>query len=428
MILIYSHTTSYRLQYICQFIFKEQLGTPYSITLDLEGFKDYDGPRINYSHIDFGQPSIFNMNNHTLLFEKDIRKQDDLCFNSGSYKAFFKIENSAFPFDIFSAAFYLLSRYEEYLPHTKDIYGRYAHENSLAFKEGFLNLPLVNLWIKDLADSLSAAFPAINYKPRTFSFLPTYDIDIAWSYRSKGFLRNAGGLLRSPLASFKRIKVLLGLKKDPFDAYDLLDKIHEDKHLHPIYFFLVAAHKSKYDKNIPRFSKPMIELIQRHAGKYNIGLHPSWKSYNDPAVLKDEKNFLENVCEITINNSRQHYIKFSLPETFEQLINAGIINDYSMGYGSINGFRASVASSFYWFDLKIERQTPLRIHPFCFMDANSYYEQKLTAANAFEEIKYYYAACKEVNGTFISIWHNNFLGEEFKEWKEMYEEFMKELN
>src|SRR5204863_517356 len=54
-----------------------------------------------------------------------------------SYKAFFKTAGD-YPFDIFAASFYLLSRYEEYLPHQKDIYGRYAHQNSLAFKENVL--------------------------------------------------------------------------------------------------------------------------------------------------------------------------------------------------------------------------------------------------------------------------------------------------
>ena len=64
-------------------------------------------------------------------------------------------------------------------------------------------------------------------------------------------------------------------------------------------------------------------------------------------------------------------------------------DDYSMGYGSINGFRASVASSFYWYDLEKERQTNLRIHPFCFMDANSFYEQRQDPQQTFEELIHY---------------------------------------
>lgn len=101
-------------------------------------------------------------------------------------------------------------------------------------------------------------------------------------------------------------------------------------------------------------------------------------------------------------------------------------NDHSMGYGSINGFRASVASEFYWFDLSTNEQTMLRIHPFCYMEANSFYEQKFSAQQAYDEMVHYYHQCKNVNGTFSSIWHNHFLGTDplYVGWKEMYQQFL----
>src|SRR4051812_36333989 len=147
MILIYAHTSTKRLQYICKFIFKEQLGIAYSLTIDAESFRNHDGDKINYSDTNFD--SAFTIHNHSLLFEKDIKKQPIHCFKNGGHKAFFKNSTGDFPFDIFAACFYLISRYEEYLPHEKDVYGRYAHTNSLAFKEGFSNTPLVNIWLED---------------------------------------------------------------------------------------------------------------------------------------------------------------------------------------------------------------------------------------------------------------------------------------
>ncbi len=425
MILIYTHTESTRLQYICAFIFTEQFGIDFRITTVEEDFIIYKGPKINYSEKNF--PESFKIGSSSLLFETGIRQQKIDCFQSAKYKAFFKIDDCSFAFDIFAASFYLLSRYEEYLPHAKDMYGRYAHENSVAFRENFLNQPLINTWLKDFSDALKLTFPTLDFTILAFTFLPTYDIDMAWSYKSKGIIRNAGGFIRSP--SIQRIQVLLGLKNDPFDAYDFLHALHNENQLHPLYFFLVAAAKSKYDKNAARNSRAMVELIQQHVNKYSIGLHPSWNSNNDMSILSEEKRYLEKVCGATINNSRQHYIKFSLPVSFEQLINAGIINDYSMGYGSINGFRASVASSFYWYNIKAEKQTTLRIHPFCYMDANSYYEQHQTSNEAFEELMYYYQACKKVEGQMITIFHNNFLGNEkkFSGWKEMYCKFISQV-
>ncbi len=130
MVLIYSHNTTPRLQYSCNFIFKELLGIDFAITIDSEEFKNYEGVKINYSTQQFGFSS-FNIQQHSLLFETEIKDQQVNCFENNGYKVFFKTADADFSFDIFAATFYLLSRYEEYLPHTKDRYGRYAHENSL---------------------------------------------------------------------------------------------------------------------------------------------------------------------------------------------------------------------------------------------------------------------------------------------------------
>jgi hypothetical protein len=99
-----------------------------------------------------------------------------------------------------------------------------------------------------------------------------------------------------------------------------------------------------------------------------------------------------------------------------------------MGYGSINGFRASVASSFYWYDLEKEETTALRLFPFCFMDANSFYEQHDTPAQAMRELMHYYHLIRKVNGLMVTIWHNTFLGNDpqFAGWKKVYEVFLKE--
>src|ERR1700739_4880450 len=120
----------------------------------------------------------------------------------------------------------------------------------------------------------------------------------------------------------------------------------------------------------------MKQLVKAHADKYAVGIHPSWKSGDNDDLLKEEIIILQNLADKKIATSRQHYIRFMLPEGYRRLIDAGITADHSMGYGSINGFRASVASSFYWYDLQKEVQTPLLIYPFCYMEANSFYEQQ----------------------------------------------------
>jgi hypothetical protein len=258
---------------------------------------------------------------------------------------------------------------------------------------------------------------------------------MAYFYLGKGRLRNLAGLLKSiQKGQWSRVnerwKVLRFKQKDPYDAYEWLDALHLYCKVHPIYFFLVAGKLQGYDRNIPTSSKALQELLVYFSFVYKLGVHPSWQSSiaDNIKVLKEEKEWLEAIVDKSVMDTRQHYIKFSLPEGYRRLIACGLLNDYSMGYGSINGFRASVASSFYWFDLGKNEATTLRIFPFCFMDANAYYEQKLSPQKAYEELIQYYALVKKYNGLLITIWHNNFLGndKDFEGWKEMYKLFMQE--
>src|ERR1043166_6662277 len=228
----------------------------------------------------------------------------------------------------------------------------------------------------------------------------------------------------------ERSKVLLGARKDPFDSFDWMDQLHRQFDLRPIYFFLISGKTGKYDKNISPARRSMQRLILQWSDRYPIGIHPSWQSGDDPEKLRTEILKLGHISGKQIGSSRQHYIRFMLPQTYRQLIEVGIESDFSMGYGSINGFRASVASKFFWYDLEREEQTNLMLYPFCFMEANSYYEQKLSAAQAFEELKRYVDVVRSVNGTLITIWHKSFLGtaKQFKGWSEIYKKFISLLS
>jgi hypothetical protein len=431
MLTIYSEHTSPRLEYIFNVLFREQLGIDYTIS---NIAASVDGNLvINYSTQRLSV-NAFQIIPHGLLFEKNIQEQEIDVFRFKSFideskkqTAFFESPSSNFPFDIFSATFYLLSRYEEYLPYEKDSYGRFSHKQSLAYQNDFLEIPLVNIWIQEFKNALSLQFENLECTQPEFKTILSYDIDIAWSYKNKGLLRNIGGFLIN--FDLERLKVMLGLKKDPFDAYEFLDGLHKSVATEIIYFFLVAQSISKYDKNISPENKQMKGLIQSTSSKYKVGLHPSWKSNNYQTILNNEKVALENISGKNISDSRQHYIQFRLPETYEHLISTGIKNDYSMGYGSINGFRASFAGSFYWYHLKEEKTTSLRLFPFCFMDTNSFYEQHQDAETSFQEIMHLKNECEKVNGLFISIFHNNFLGtdKQFADWATMYAEFISQL-
>jgi hypothetical protein len=433
-LLIYIEHTSSRADYIFSILLPASGVSNYQLTADKSFFKNYSEEKINYSEERITQEECW-IKPVNLLFENNIKEQKTVVFEWNETKAFFKTDNSDFPFDIFAASFYLISRYEEYLPHKLDLYGRYSHENCLAFKENFLKLPLVNIWLQHFKTVLLQKFPSLHLTPSAFRLLPTYDIDIAWSYRHKGWLRNLGGLIMSLTenewaAANERINVLFGKHTDPFDSYEWLHKLHEEYKLKPVYFFLLAKKNKDHDKNILPAKRAMQKLIRQHSDKYSIAIHPSWQSGDKSDLLQKEIKMLEKITGKTINKSRQHYIRMTLPDTYKRLIEAGIIEDYSMGYGSINGFRASYCLPFKWYDLQEEKMSSLTVFPFCFMDANSYYEQHETCEDALNEMEHYYKVTKKVNGLLITIWHNQFLGtgKMFLGWREVYRTFCLNLD
>jgi hypothetical protein len=304
----------------------------------------------------------------------------------------------------------------------------------VAWKNNFLHLPLVNIWLEDFRKRCLHKDPSFG-KIFPFQFIPTYDIDMAWSYRNKGLSRNAGGMVRDVVSlqfakAKERWKVIRGESEDPFDAYEWMDALHERYGLKPVYFFLMAQKSGKYDKNISVHDPDFVQLVQQLTRKYETGIHPSWESNEHADEVGKEKQMLERIAGHSISKSRQHYIRFQLPDTFGNLVAAGIESDYSMGYGSVNGFRASVATPFFWYDLPNEKTTRLKLFPFCFMDATAHYEEKLDASQSLLEMRKYLEVVRSCNGTLITIWHNSFLGTDptFEGWREMYETFIQSVD
>jgi hypothetical protein len=433
MLTIYSDRDNPRWKYITTVLLQEICGIAIKHTTSREEFLATVSNKINYSHTRICEEEIF-IRPVELLFEKGIRDQQISVSEKRGMPVFFLTPDSDFSFDIFAASFYLITRYEEYLPHSKDSYGRYAHTQSLAFRNAFLNKPLVNIWLNEFIKLMLVKCPAIVMPVPVFRFMPTYDIDVAYAYLGrdlrKTFLGAARSLLQGrPGELFERISVIKGKKKDPYDVYEWLDALHLKYRLRPFYFFLLAEKQQGYDKNISPQNEEFKELIKYHSMGYPIGIHPSWQSGDDPSLLMAEKQRLERLTNKKIICSRQHYIRLCMPDTYRLLIEKGIESDFSMGYGSINGFRASITSPYSWYDLDAEMATTLRIYPFCFMDANAFFEQKYTPAQAFEEIRYFHDVVKNVNGMMITIWHNTFLSDVplYKGWKEVYEIFLNDV-
>jgi hypothetical protein len=373
-LLVYTPHITPRLQYIIDY-FNEKLGLNAVATNDEQLYKAHQAEKINYSSSRITDDELF-IEPVGFLQEDEIKKHKIECFVWNNTTAFFETSDDV-GFDIFSAVFYCISRYEEYLEYEPDEYGRYAHWNSMAWKNDFLMKPVVDVWLQKFGKLLQSKFLTFPIRHSPFTFIPTYDIDIAWSYKHKGFWRNIAASIKYPSSIAERWTAVRGKKQDPYDCYNWLNQLHQTYQLSPIYFFLVAEDRGELDKNISPKQKALQQLIVQTKQKAEVGLHPSVHSNTAKECLLKEKNTLQQIIRSPVTKSRNHYLKVQMPHSYRELIATGITDDYTMGYGTVNGFRASTSNSFLWYDLEKEETTSLRIHPFAFMEANSFYELKL---------------------------------------------------
>lgn len=416
--LIYTPQITSRLNYTFHLIFETLCKIKYEVTTDELRFNNHDGLKINYSNQKFD--TEFLIKPIGLLHEEGISVQEIIISKWQELPIFYKSSEEEIPFDIFSATFFLVSRYEEYLPHIKDHHGRYTAEESIAYKYQFLDKPLVNQWIKAFKNILLNRFKTIKFPEQKFSFQSTIDVDAAYYFLEKGIVRTTASFIKSALELDKemiqqRKDVLLGRIPDPYDTFELQINLNKKYNIDTVYFILLADYGLN-DKNNLIHSRKFQLLVKHLADNAEVAIHPSYASNSNFETLVIEKNRLERIVKKEVKNSRQHFLKLDIPFTYRNLLELSIENDFSMGYASQPGFRASICTPYYFYDLELETSTNLKIHPFAVMDATFNYYLKLSPEKSFYMIKQIIDKVKAVDGHFISLWHNE-TWSEYKKWK-----------
>lgn len=421
-VLIYSEKSTARLTYTAELIFDTILKIPYDITNDFEKFKLYQGAKILYHKNKIDENSLF-IKAQELLFEEDIHKLDFEVEVKKNFKVFFVEKNTALGFDPFAASFFLVSRYEEYLPSQLDKMKRFKAENSKAFQRNFLTIPVVNHYALDLAEELKKMFPDFVYEKPKHKFRVEIVINSFFAYKYQNPIKIFFDLA-ALFFTFKfkklleRTKIHLGFKKDPYDTLLELKSL-EEKFNYKFNYFISPRNASKI-KNFPQHIKSYIEKL---SNEKRVGIVFQYDLSERKALRAVEKISPWFNAE----KGRVSMSKFCFPNTLNILTKTTIKEDYTMSYPNQNGFRAGIATPFKLFDLKNNQKTDLISHPVVLTDKMLKFHMKVRASDVGFQVRNINNQIKEVGGTCTIIFHNESSGKQkaWKNWGDTLETIMK---
>ena len=432
MLLVYVPKLTNRLGYTLNVILRHLLRFDFSITTSREDYLAFEGMRLCYGPERVGD--TLYVKNCDLLFETSISEQEPRPFKHDGQWRLFPVYGNAldFDFDMLAATFYMVSRYEEYLPHREDIHGRFMPHDSLAGKAGFLHLPVVDQWACMLRAILVERYPGVEMPVREYRFVQTVDIDAAWCYLHKGLFRTAVGVLRDALwrrdweELRRRFRVLFGREPDPFDTFDYIINLSSRERNSFLIFFSLLADYDQYDKPASYHDNHHRELLQHLCDHAKVGIHPGYGSLENPAQVEVEVHRLEEILHRTIVRARYHFLRMRLPDSYRILENAGVRHDYTMGFADAIGFRAGISVQYPFYDLERDAESQLTVHPFSVMDTTMQKYLKLSPDEAIAEYHRLIDEVRRVDGVYCCIVHNQNLGELYgwQGWRRVYEDMI----
>ncbi|SRX54651.1 DUF7033 domain-containing protein [Aequorivita sp. CIP111184] len=428
MILIYTQKLTPRISYIFKHICLRILGIDVLFTSVIEEFISHTGPKISYVKKPLGNELFFQ--SYGLLEQQGFESIDITVKKWGDTFGFFSVSaQSHLPFDIFSASFYMISRYEEYLPHVKDETGRFMASESLALKEGFLHQPVVDIWTYIFKEKLLEAFPEMIFPEKKLTVHPVIEAAQPYAYKQKGIFRTFVGYANSFFQGklrniIARTQVISGLKRDPLDTFKwIVNKATRSKFNLTVFFLL--GNSLVFDESMNTHRQKFKMLIKYVSDYKEVGLIFSYGSLSNYELLKSEKRRMEEITNRSLGSSMNSEYLVNLPDIYRHLVELEVKKDYTMVFRDTVGFRAGTCTPFLFYDLDYEIKTPLVVHPAAM---TTFAFQKKYASDIEKTINSTINAVAKVNGTFTMIFSNKDFAytENNKVWRNIFSEKLDE--
>lgn len=332
--------------------------------------------------------------------------------------------------DVFGSAFWLMSRVEEFDAVTRDAHDRCSAFQSLAWRNGFLMVPVVDEYVRLIAALIQGVWPRLALPPPgSFTQFLSHDVDDPYAYRfmspGKAARLIAANAVkgRSPFRGLRwgagLALSLAGIRLgDPCDTFEWLMSVSERAGVSSTFYFIASDRNCSLDANYDITDPIIVDLLRRIAARgHEIGLHPGYLCFRDPALIREQADRLREgmraagVTQPAIG-ARMHYLRWDGAVTPLGLSQAGLSYDSTLGFADHPGFRCGTCHTFRYFDPVTGTETGLYIRPLIAMEctvlAKRYMNLGATPA-AFDVFRQLKNRCRSVGGEFALLWHNSFL-------------------
>ena len=321
-------------------------------------------------------------------------------------------------YDIFASAFFMLTRWEEIINRKRDLFARFPGIESLAYKAGFLDRPIVNEYATFLANIIKELGGDYSRSQKEFQFIITHDVDQVFYY--PGIQRFIYRIIKGKYG-FREISDAV-FDRNPFWTFPFLMEQSEKRGLKSRFYFLSSSftiHDNPLDYNHPKIRALFDEIRKRG---HEIGFHGSFEAYENLDMLVREKKRLEDAAQVIVSCGRQHYLRFSPQWTWKFWDQLGMKEDQTCGYADVEGFRCGTGDSFHVFDLLTRTQLDLIETPLLIMDGTLQGYRSMGHDLAIEKGRDIVTRCRKYKSSCTVLFHNSsFTGKAWEGWDKVYE-------
>ena len=328
-------------------------------------------------------------------------------------------------YDFLGLMYWMFNRIEEIDQTNLDSHERFSARSSHAFKNNYLERPIVDEWIIILKQVINLLWPKLDLVDGEFEIMPSHDVDVVSRYRFANpyhFVKRAivdtikyhdfSSSFFAPWIYFSR-----GNQLSKYDRYNNFDWIMDQSELYDLtstFYFMCGRSNSKFDSEYEP-GHPIIRNLMRkiYSRGHKIGLHPSYNCFNDSNLLiREKKRLLKIFDEEGIKqdhlSSRMHYLRWKHPNTLLGIERAGINFDNTLSYADYAGFRCGTCNEYPAFDPITDKILDVRIRPLIAMEHTIKNYMRLgLSREAFDKFSQLKNACKLAKGKFTLLWHNN---------------------